>query len=176
MSIENGARLARMLRQDPALRERLRRGGADGFEEVSAAAGASCTSFEVVAAMLRDLDAADSPAARERLVLVGLVEPKSDDVVGAFNEWYLGNHVEDTFHCPNITAVRCFRAERGFLGAPPSGYLTMYEFEGTDAEGAEQILAKYQADPDAWPERKPNNGSMAVVGAGWYKEAIAFGV
>jgi hypothetical protein len=175
MSIENGARFARLLRQDQTLRERLREEGEERFEDISAAAGASCTAFEFVAAMLRDMDAAQSPAAREKLVLVGLVEPKNDDMVGAFKEWYLGNHVEDTFHCPNVSAVRCFRAERGFLGAPPSKYLTIYEFDGSDAEAAEQILAKYQSDPEAWPQRKPGNDSMSIVGAGWYKEAVSFG-
>jgi hypothetical protein len=175
MSIENGARFVRMLRQDPALRERVRAGGEQAFEEISAAAGASCTAFEVAAAMLRDMDAADSPAEREKLVLVGLVEPKSDDLVGAFKDWYLGNHVEDTYNCPNIRAVRCFRAEKGFLGEPPSGYLTIYEFEGDDAAAAEQALGRYQSDPDAWPQRKPNNGSMSIVGAGWYKQVVSFG-
>jgi hypothetical protein len=110
----------------------------------------------------------------KKLVLMGLVQPKKDKVE-AFNEWYLGNHVEDTFNCPNIKSVRCFEAVRGFLGDPPSGYLTIYEFEGEDAEAAERVLGEYQADPDAWAGRKPNNDSMEVVGAGWYHEVIAFG-
>lgn len=111
----------------------------------------------------------------KKLVLVGLVQPKSDDLVEAFRAWYLGNHVEDTYNCPNIKSVRCFKAVRGFLGAPPSGYLTMYEFEGEDAEAAEKALAAYQSDPGSWPKREPNNGSMQIVGAGWYQEEIAFG-
>ena len=119
-----------------------------------------------------------NPAARKdskKLVLMGLVEPKSEDLVAAFNSWYLGNHVEDTYNCPQITAVRSFKAVKGFLGAPPAQYLTIYEFEGSDAEAAERALAAYQSDPDAWAQRLPNNGSMAVVGAGWYEEAVAFG-
>ncbi len=111
---------------------------------------------------------------RGKLVLVGLVQPFKDKEQ-AFNEWYLGNHVEDTFNCPSISAVRCFKAVRGFLGAPPSEYLTIYEFIGEDAAAAEQALAKYQADPDAWPKREPSNDSMEVVGAGWYEEEIGFG-
>ena len=111
----------------------------------------------------------------KKLILMGLVEPETDDLVEAFNEWYLGNHVEDTYNCPNITAVRSFKAVRGFLGDPPSGYLTIYEFEGEDAEEAERILGEYQSDPNAYPPRQPANGSMKVVGAGWYSEEVAFG-
>ncbi len=109
----------------------------------------------------------------KKLVLVGLVQPKKDKVE-AFNEWYLGNHVEDTFNCPNITSVRCFEAVRGFLGDPPSGYLTIYEFEGDDAAEAERVLGAYQADPEGWAGRKPSNDSMEIVGAGWYQEAVVF--
>ena len=111
----------------------------------------------------------------KKLILMGLVQPHTEDHVAAFNEWYLGNHVEDTFNCPNITAVRCYKAERGFLGDPPAGYLTIYEFEGEDAEEAERILAAYQADPNGWAKRQPSNDSMAVVGAGWYTEELSFG-
>ena len=109
-----------------------------------------------------------------KLILVGLVQPEKDKVE-AFNEWYLGNHVEDTYNCPNITSVRCFKATRGFLGAPPSEYLTIYEFVGEDAEEAERILGEYQADPNGWEKREPNNGSMEVVGAGWYEEEMSSG-
>ncbi len=109
----------------------------------------------------------------KQLVLVGLVEPKKDKVE-AFNEWYLGNHVEDTFNCPAITSVRCFKAQKGFLGDAPSGYMTIYEFEVEDAEVAEKLLGEYQSDPDSWEKREPNNGSMEIVGAGWYLEEIAF--
>jgi hypothetical protein len=108
-----------------------------------------------------------------KLVLVGLVQPKKDRVA-AFREWYLGNHVEDTYNCPNVTSVRCFEAVRGFLGDPPSRYLTIYEFEGEDAEQAERVLGSYQADPDAWSKRQPANDSMEIVGAGWYQEVLAF--
>lgn len=110
----------------------------------------------------------------KKLVLVGLVEPEKDQQV-AFNEWYLGNHVEDTYNCPVISSVRCFKVVKGFLGAPPSEYLTIYEFQGEDADAAEAALATYQADPDGWAQRQPNNNSMAVVGAGWYQEEVTFG-
>ncbi len=111
----------------------------------------------------------------QKLILMGLVEPETDDLIEAFNNWYLNNHVEDTYNCPNITAVTCYRAVRGFLGEAPSGYLTIYEFEGDDAAEAERLLNEYQADPDAYPAREPANGSMKVVGAGWYEKTVSFG-
>ena len=111
----------------------------------------------------------------DKLVLIGLVQPKKD-MVEAFNEWYLGNHVEDTFNCPQITSARCYRATRGFMGSIPSEYLTIYEFEGADAEEMEKALAGYQMDPHSWPQRLPNNDSMEVVGAGWYHEEMTFGL
>lgn len=110
----------------------------------------------------------------KKLVLMGLIQPETEDHVAAFKEWYLGNHVEDTFNCPNITSVRCFKAVRGFLGDPPGEYLTIYEFEGEDAVEAERVLDEYQADPDAWPKRQPANDSVKVIGAGWYEEEVAF--
>lgn len=111
----------------------------------------------------------------KKLILMGLVQPKSDDLVEAFNSWYLGNHVEDTYHCPEISSVRSFRAVKGFLGDAPAQYLTIYEFKGADAEAAEQALGAYQSDPNGWAKREPNNDSMAIVGAGWYEEAVSFG-
>ena len=111
----------------------------------------------------------------KKLVLIGLVQPHKDQVE-AFNEWYLGNHVEDTYHCPNITSVRCFKAAKGFLGDVPSQYLTIYEFIGDDADQAERLLAEYQSDPSTWSQRQPSNNSMQVVSAGWYHEEISFGL
>ncbi|MEN3952807.1 hypothetical protein [Iodidimonas sp. SYSU 1G8] len=110
-----------------------------------------------------------------KLVLIGLVEPKTQDHVQAFKDWYLDNHVEDTFNCPNVTAVRCFKALKGFLGEPPAGYITVYEFEGDDAVAAQKILDAYQADPKGWDKRQPNNQSMKIIGAGWYEEEVVFG-
>lgn len=111
----------------------------------------------------------------KKLVLMGLVQPTSEDAVTAFNQWYLGNHIEDTYNCPQISSVRSFRAVKGFLGDAPAQYLTIYEFIGDDANAAEKALTEYQSDPNGWDQRQPNNNSMAIVGAGWYEEAIAFG-
>ncbi|MEM6707466.1 MAG: hypothetical protein AAF648_01645 [Pseudomonadota bacterium] len=111
----------------------------------------------------------------KQLILIGLVEPKSSDAIEAFNSWYLGNHIEDTYNCPEVTSVTSYKAVRGFLGDAPAEYLTIYTFRGQDAAAAEAALGAYQADPDGWAERQPNNDSMKIVGAGWYEAAISFG-
>ncbi len=108
-----------------------------------------------------------------QLVLVGLVEPQAD-MEDAFNEWYLGNHVEDTARAPHVKLARCYRAVKGFLGEPPSGYLAIYEVNIDDPAEAERVLGDYQRDPQAWAERQPGNGSLKVIGAGWYEEVLAF--
>ena len=56
MSVENGARFIELLKQDKALRARVRAGGEEGFLEMSAQQQASCTPFEVVSALLREMD------------------------------------------------------------------------------------------------------------------------
>lgn len=70
--------------------------------------------------------------------------------------------------------MRCFKSLKGFLGEPPAGYITVYEFEGDDAVAAQKVLDAYQADPKGWDKRQPNNQSMKIIGAGWYQEEIAF--
>jgi hypothetical protein len=57
MSVENAERFVRFLRNDAELRSKVTAAGWEDFQDVSAAAGASCTSFEVVAALIRELDA-----------------------------------------------------------------------------------------------------------------------
>ena len=56
MSIENGARFLRRLKEDAKLRATVRRIGDQPFEAISAAAGASCSAAEVVAAMAREFE------------------------------------------------------------------------------------------------------------------------
>ncbi|MBH80860.1 MAG: hypothetical protein CMQ49_10175 [Gammaproteobacteria bacterium] len=56
MSVENAERFVRFLAADASLREKVNAAGWEGFQDVSAAAGASCTSFEVVAALVRRYD------------------------------------------------------------------------------------------------------------------------
>ena len=56
MSVENGERFIRMLKDNADLRKKVRAAGDTGFIELSTAAGASCTTFEVVSAMVRQLE------------------------------------------------------------------------------------------------------------------------
>lgn len=53
MSIENAERLLRFIEQDESLRSRVNEAGAENFEAVATAAGASCTAYDVVRAVLR---------------------------------------------------------------------------------------------------------------------------
>ena len=56
MSVENAERFVRYLREDAGLRSKVNEAGWEAFQEVSAGAGASCTTFEVVAALIREID------------------------------------------------------------------------------------------------------------------------
>ena len=60
MSIENGERFIRALKADQALRDQVRAEGRDNFTAISAAAGASCDAFDVVAAMLRQIEGGET--------------------------------------------------------------------------------------------------------------------
>ena len=109
-----------------------------------------------------------------KLILMGLVEPKPGARQEDFDAWYLDNHVEDTTHCPGFVTGNVYKLERPFAGTEPAGYLTLYEIEHEDPEEAERILARYQRDPDAFPARLPPNGSLRVLGAGWYRLERSF--
>ena len=56
MSVENGERFIRLLKEDPELRARVRKQGEAAFLTVSAESQASCTPYEVVSAMIRAMD------------------------------------------------------------------------------------------------------------------------
>ncbi len=56
MSIENGERFLRLLKSKPELREQVKKHGPAAFETISAGAGASSTSWEVVIAALREIE------------------------------------------------------------------------------------------------------------------------
>ena len=56
MSVENAERFVRFLREDANLRAKVNAAGWENFQDVSAEAGASCTTFEVVAALIRDIE------------------------------------------------------------------------------------------------------------------------
>ncbi len=56
MSIENGERMIRMLKENETLRSAIKERGQTEFETVSAEAGASATAFDVVAAFIRSIE------------------------------------------------------------------------------------------------------------------------
>ena len=66
MSIENGERFMRALESDESLRKKVKVAGPDGFLSVSAEAGASCSAYDVVAALLRQLEGKETLADWER--------------------------------------------------------------------------------------------------------------
>ncbi len=66
MSIENGERFIRALKSDQALRDKVRDVGSEGFLEVSAGAGASCSAYDVVAALLRQMEGNETLPGWER--------------------------------------------------------------------------------------------------------------
>ncbi len=53
MSVENAERLLRLMARDAKLRRKIDEAGQTGFEAVAAQAGASCTSYDVVRAIVR---------------------------------------------------------------------------------------------------------------------------
>ena len=66
MSIENGERFIRALKADQALRDKVRAEGRKNFTAVSAAAGASCDAYDVVAALLRKIEGGETLPEWER--------------------------------------------------------------------------------------------------------------
>ncbi|MCZ0944768.1 MAG: Nif11-like leader peptide family natural product precursor [Gammaproteobacteria bacterium] len=66
MSIENGERFIRALKADQGLRDKVRAEGRDDFTGISAEAGASCDAFDVVVALLRQIEGAETLPGWER--------------------------------------------------------------------------------------------------------------
>ena len=104
-----------------------------------------------------------------RWQLVGLVEPSAGTRLEDFHSWYLDHHVEDTVSCPGFVSARVLEAVRPFAGTTPPAYITIYEVEAETPEEAERVLARYQRDPSGFPGRRPPNGSLSILGAGWYR-------
>ncbi|MEN3974468.1 Nif11-like leader peptide family natural product precursor [Emcibacter sp. SYSU 3D8] len=55
MSVENADRFIRFIKEDPALIQKVKSAGPENFEKVSAEAGASCSAFDFVCAVLDGL-------------------------------------------------------------------------------------------------------------------------
>jgi len=113
-----------------------------------------------------------------RFVLIGLCEPLSPGDQSAFDEWFIGQHIEDTAHCPHVVRGSVFK-----LGGPhldietPSDYLSLYEIEADSYEEAETILNEWQSLEDAWAGRQNHRETgerlggvpMQIRGAGFYE-------
>ncbi len=104
-----------------------------------------------------------------RWQLIGLVEPASGVPFEDFQSWYLEHHVEDTASCPGFVSARVYEAVRPFGGTTPPGYITIYEVDAETPEEAERALERYQSDPHALTGRRPPNGSLQILAAGWYR-------
>lgn len=113
-----------------------------------------------------------------RFVLIGLVEPTSPENQAAFDEWFIGQHIEDTARCPNFIRGSAYKLAGGHLGSEPvSQYLSVYEIEAPSYEEAEKTLNAWQRDPDAWAGRAHHTATrekygaipMRIAGSGWYE-------
>ena len=105
--------------------------------------------------------------------LIGLVEPTDEASKEAFEEWYLGNHIEDVSHTPGIIRATAHRLVHPFMKTSPPKYITIYEFETDDMNDAAHALREYLKNP-TWPGSKPNNGSLKIISAGWYHVERSF--
>ena len=105
--------------------------------------------------------------------LIGLVEPVNEASREAFEEWYLGNHIEDVSHTPGIIRATTHRLIKSFMKTDPPQYITIYEFEAEEVGDAADALRKYLAEP-TWSGNKPPNGSLKVLSSGWYEVDRSF--
>ncbi len=105
--------------------------------------------------------------------LIGLVEPKGESARKAFEEWYLGNHIEDVSHTPSVIQATVHRLIKPYLKTGPPQYITIYEFETEQVGDAAEALYIYLNNP-GWSGRKPDNGSLKNLSAGWYEVDRAF--
>ena len=99
--------------------------------------------------------------------LIGLVEPKDEASRRAFEEWYLGNHIEDVSQAPGVLRATVHRLVRPYMKTAPPQYITIYEFETEEVGEAATALREYLSRP-GWPGRRPDNGSVRIISAGWY--------
>ena len=118
-----------------------------------------------------------------RFVLIGLCEPTAADRQADFDEWFVGEHIEDTTRCPHVVRGSVYRLAGPHLDIESvSAYLSVYEVEAPSYEEAERVLNQWQADPDAWPGRRAHWATakrigqlpMAVRGSGWYEQIATY--
>ena len=121
----------------------------------------------------------DGSANMPKVKLIALVEPLSEDLFDAFEEWYLGNHIEDISHTPGIIRATTHRLEKPFAKTDPPQkieppqYVTIYEFDTETVEEAMKALHRYLYEP-TWPGSRPPNNSLKILSAGWYEVDRSF--
>jgi len=81
--------------------------------------------------------------ARVKVKLIGLIEPVDESARAAFEEWYLGNHVQDVSHTPGIVSATVHRMVKSFSSDDPPEYVTIYEFDSPQQGDAEEALFTY---------------------------------
>ena len=119
-----------------------------------------------------------------RFILVGLVEPRSEDQQDLFDKWYLDQHIYDTALCPNFLSGTVYKlVGKHGDGDTVADYLAIYEVNADSYEEAERVLNAWQRDPTAWEGRVSHNktlqdapGAMPlkVNGSGWYEFERAY--
>ncbi len=108
-----------------------------------------------------------------KLKLIGLVEPKDESTQKAFEEWYLGSHVENVSHAPGVVQATALRLVKPFLNTDPPQFVSIYEVEADDVDAATEALLEYEKNP-TWPGSRPGNNSIRILSAGWYEEECTF--
>ena len=108
-----------------------------------------------------------------KVKLIGLVEPVNEASHKAFEDWYLGNHIEDVSHTPGVIRATVHRLIKPFIKTDPPQYVTIYEFDLDVVEDAKKALGKYLANP-TWEGSKQANDSLKILSAGWYEVDRSF--
>ena len=118
-----------------------------------------------------------------QFLLIGLCEPPNPESQASFDEWFVGQHIEDTTHCPNFVRGRVFKLSGAHLnGETVSDYISLYEVDAPSYQEAERVLNEWQANPEAWPGRarhletakRIGEMPLKVKGSGWYELINSF--
>tara|TARA_A100001037_G_C15093793_1_gene610403 strand:+ start:827 stop:1204 length:378 start_codon:yes stop_codon:yes gene_type:complete len=113
-----------------------------------------------------------------KFILIGLCEPSSEETQEQFDEWFVGQHIEDTAKCPNFVRGSVFKLSGKHLdGHTVSDYISLYEVEADSYEQAEKTLNEWQRNDEAWEGRakhletgkKFGGIPLKVNGSGWYE-------
>ena len=108
-----------------------------------------------------------------KLRLIGLVEPVDESARKAFEEWYLGNHIEDISHTPGVIRATTHRLLKPYGKTDPPQYVTIYEFDTEEVGDAAEAVRTYLNHP-TWPGSRPSNDSLRILSAGWYRVERSF--